>query len=260
MLYNTRVKTFGNERQITHYTKTFTREEEQSKVQKNENLRKDFHNEDRTEEEVRACQNISIKQTKNKIYDIARSNTWEWFITLTFDRTKTDSSDYDIVVRKLRKFLDNLQQRQCPDLKYLIVPELHADGKHYHFHGLLANCDGLNFVYSGHTDRKSKKPIYNIANWRLGFTTATRVEDTQRVSAYITKYITKDCVTILKNKKRYYTSHNIDRPAIGYCIATYEEIETFLLGHIKYCKTVNIDKANMQVRYYEINTEDFLEE
>ena len=42
-------------------------------------------------------------RAKNKIYRIARSNNWDWFITLTFDRTKTDASDYDTVINKLQK-------------------------------------------------------------------------------------------------------------------------------------------------------------
>lgn len=37
-------------------------------------------------------------------------------------------------------------------LKYLIIPELHADKVHYHFHGLLADCGGMVF------SRNLKKP------------------------------------------------------------------------------------------------------
>lgn len=253
MVYNTRIKTFENTKQVTIYSKTFTREEEESKIQKNKNLRKDYKNKDRTEQEERNCQNVSIKQTKNRIYDIARANTWEWFITLTFDRKKKDSSEYDEVVRALHIYLANLQQRQCPDLKYLIVPELHADGEHYHFHGLLANCDNLNFVFSGKYDRKKHLPIYNIQNWRIGWTTATRVQDTHRVSSYITKYITKDCVKILKNKKRYYTSHNIDKPVVDYTVLDKDSFIKSTMGDIAYYKTIDVKQAGMQVSYYEFN-------
>lgn len=252
MIYNTRVKTFAQSQQITIYSKSFVREKKEEQ-KKNENLRKGYKNAERTEQEENNCKNISIKQTKNRIYDIARSNTWEWFITLTFDRKQTDSSDYDTVVKELTRFLTNLQQWQCPNLKYLIVPELHADGEHYHFHGLLANCDGINFSYSGKNDRKSKKPIYNILNWKLGFTTATKVEDTQRVSSYITKYITKECVAVLKNKKRYYTSHNVNRPQVDYCLCTNDEFLELYGDSVSYCKSIDVPQAGVQVSYYELN-------
>lgn len=141
-----------------------------------------------------------MSATKNRIYNIARSNTWDWFITLTFNRDMTDSSEYDTVTRKLTKYLDNFRQRYAPDMKYLIVPELHDDGIHYHFHGLLSDVGKMQFRFSGHFDKKDN-PIYNIVNWKLGFTTATRVQDSGRVSWYITKYITKESEFYLKEKR-----------------------------------------------------------
>ena len=253
MTYNTRVKTFPNGQHVTIYSKSFSKEEEKEEKKKNKKLTKAYKNKERTKEQEEHCKTYSVKQTKNRIYDIARANTWEWFITLTFDRKKKDSSDYEIVVNSLTKFLNNIQQRQCPNIKYLIVPELHADGEHYHFHGLLANCDGLNFRFSSKFDRKSGKPIFNITNWKLGFTTATRVEDTQKVSAYITKYITKECVAVLKNKKRYYTSHNIERPQIDYtCVNADEFIERYGQD-MSYCKTIDVPQAHMQVMYVEFD-------
>lgn len=252
MIYNTRIKTFAKSQQVTIYSKSFVKDEKEKKST-NENFTKGYINENRTKQQEEHCKTYHLKQTKNSIYDIARSNEWDWFITITFDRNKTDSSDYDIVVCRLKYFLNNLQKRQCPNLKYLIVPELHADGKHYHFHGLLANCDGINFSYSGKNDRKSKKPIYNILNWKLGFTTATQVGDTQRVSSYITKYITKECVAVLKNKKRYYTSHNVNRPQIDYCVCNKDEFEQMYGDCVTYCKTVDVPQAGMQISYYEFD-------
>lgn len=256
MIYNARIKTFETAKQVTIYSKSFTRDETESKTQKNKNLRKDYINKDRTEQEEINCKNISIKQTKNHIYDIARANIWDWFITLTFDRQKKDSSDYDLVVSTLKDFLQYIRKYYCPNLKYLIVPELHADGEHYHFHGLLANCEGINFVYSGKVDRKSKKPIYNIENWHIGFTTATRVQDTYRVSSYITKYITKDCVSILKNKKRYFASRNIERPVIDYTVLDKDEFLRSTVGQVAYYKQIDVKQAGMQVNYYEMKPID----
>ena len=141
---------------------------------------------DRTPEAEKHAMAVSASRAKNNVYRIARSNKWDWFITLTFDRKKVDASDYDLVVQRLNDFLWNIKQRKCPDMKYIIVPELHKDKEHYHFHGLLANVDNLTFK-AWKIDRKKNQIIYNITDWSYGFTTATKVLDTGRVSSYITK-------------------------------------------------------------------------
>lgn len=254
MIYNTRIKHYAKGQQVTIYNKTFRQNDETE--QKNKNFNKSYQNENRNEQQVKDCQRISIKQTKNRIYDIARANEWEWFITLTFDRKKKDSSDYDEVTKSLQNFLENIRKRQCPNIKYLIVPELHADGKHYHFHGLLANCNNLCFTYSGHCDKKSNKPIYNIAKWTCGFSTATQIEDSSRASSYITKYITKECCIILKNKKRYYASHNVNKPIEEYVIVDFDEFINERGSQISYCKTIDVPHAHMQIKYFEFDKND----
>lgn len=70
------------------------------------------------------------------------------------------------------------------------MPERHKDGA-CHFHGLLTNCDNLKMVDSGKFSKgkhiynhevKGSKKIYNInsRNWKYGFTTATKIEDTKK--------------------------------------------------------------------------------
>lgn len=247
MDYNCRVFDYPMGQHVTFYKKTIHCGE-----LKNENFKKSYQNGKRTEKEERHCLTVSLKNTKNRIYQIARSNTWDWFITLTFDRQKTDASDYDEVVKKMTKYLDNFRQRKCPNMKYLIVPELHKDGIHYHFHGLLSDCDGLHFAYSGRNDRKSGKPIFNLLDWTLGFTTATRIEDTGKVSSYITKYITKATMGYLKNKKRYYASQNINVTEPEFHVIDEENFQQIYADRITYCKTVDIKEAHQRVTYYEL--------
>lgn len=249
--YNSRLIQYSTEQQITFYSKTITKGKKKKEL--NTNFTKGYKNDKRTLEQAEHCKSISINRTKNKIYQLARANTWEWFITLTFDRKKNDSSDYQVVVDNLKRFIDNLRKNYCPDLIYLIVPELHADGKHYHFHGLLANTGTLEFIYSGKIDKKSKRPIFNIKQWKIGFTTATRVTDTAKVSGYITKYITKECCSILENKKRYYASHNINKPNIVYGVYFEAEFLEMYADKIKYSKSVKINEANLKVSYYELD-------
>lgn len=230
-------------------TTTFENEEDGDRENENENEKEtemEIEN-----EKAEHSRKVSLSGTKNRIYNISRSNIWEWFVTLTFDREKTDASDYDVIVRRLKIFLNHLQQRQCPELKYLIVPELHADKKHYHFHGLLSGCSGLRFKYSGHL-ASNGQPIFNILNWKWGYTTATRVYDTERVSSYITKYITKDVGLFLKDKHRYYASRNVNRVEPRYFIVDEEDFLKTYADSIVYSKTVVIKDAYQQVNYYEI--------
>lgn len=107
----------------------------------------------------------SQNRTIQKIYEITRSNMWEYFITLTFDPKKVDSFNYEEVSKKLSKWLNHLKERYAPDLRYIVVPELHKSGR-YHFHGMLANCGNMEFVDSGKVTA-SGDPIYNIGNYNL---------------------------------------------------------------------------------------------
>lgn len=244
--YNCRLYTYDDGQHVTLYDNPI------AVTKKNENLRKSYHNENREKEAEEHCKNVSIAKTKNTIYNIARSNKWDWFITLTFDRTKTDSSDYDTIVRKLSVYLNHLQQRKCPNLKYLIVPELHADKKHYHFHGLLADCPELEFVFSGHWDKNSGRAIFNIPSWGHGFTTATAVGDSAKASRYITKYITKESDIFLKNKKRYYTNRNTKRAAAEKLNIDKYDFYGMYADDITYMKDITLKEIYQHVTYIEM--------
>lgn len=243
--YNCRVFSYSTGQHVTYYSNSI------NTGRKNENLSKTHHNEGREKMQEEHCKNVSLSRTKNKIYNIARSNTWDWFITLTFDRQKTDSSDYDEITKKLHTFLNNFQKRYSPNMKYLIIPELHKDKEHYHFHGLLSNVENMQFRFSGKYSKG--QPIFNIVNWKLGFTTATRVADTQKVSSYITKYITKASEQYLKEKRRYYASRNIDRAEAEFFVIDEEDFLETYADRITYVKTVNVKEALQQVHYYELD-------
>ena len=180
------------------------------------------------EKKSERAQKVASNRAKQNVYALARANVWDWFLTFTFDREKVDSSNYDLTLKKIRKWLNNQQQRYAPDLKYLIVPELHKDGIHYHFHGLLANCEKMKFVDSGIT--KKGKKIYNLESFKFGFTTASKVTDSKKVSSYIVKYITKDLSKSLFGHHRYLASKNLDKPIVEELNLMPEEIQQIYLN------------------------------
>lgn len=154
----------------------------------------------------------SLNRTRNSIYHIARSNVWEWFVTLTLDGKKLDRYDFPFLSKKVRKWFEHLKERKAPGLYYLVVPERHKDGA-WHFHGLLGGCDGLDFIDSGHVDG-SGNPVYNFGNWKFGFSTATAVQDSSRVSSYVCKYITKTLCEQTPGLQRYWASKNCKRAEV----------------------------------------------
>ena len=246
--YNCRIYDYPEGTHVTFYKQSINKGGE-----KNSKLSKSYVNHDRTKQEEEHCNKVSASASKNRLYNIARSNTWEWFITITFDREKVDSSNYEDVLCKLTYFLNNVRKRKCPQMKYLIVPELHKDGIHFHFHGLLAYCDGLHMSYSGHnTKGRNSQPIFNILDWTFGFTTATRVQDSSRASNYIAKYITKDCARVLKNKKRYTISQNVNRAEPEYMVQDEEDFLRVYGDRITYTKSIEVKEANQIITYYEL--------
>ncbi len=198
-------------------------------------------------------QRNSKSRTIQNIYEISRANKWDYFVTLTFNPEKVDSFNYKEVGSKLTNWLDKLRQRYSPDLKYIIVPELHKSGR-YHFHGLFSDIGNMPLVDSGKR-LPDGNTIYNIGNYTLGFTTATKIKDNARVTSYIAKYITKELCAVTANKKRYWCSKNLNRVKIDEYVLTHEEIKQMLddlSENITYCKTSVSRMTGNSVKYVEV--------
>ena len=251
-MYNVRVKFLANVVQIRVYSEFVYGGKKLSKKKKTENPFTEKLENIRTFDELEEAQkrSASVSRTRsiNKIYDLSRNNNWDWFFTLTFNPDKVDSFDYSFCTKKLSDWLSNMK-RKCPEMKYLVVPEQHKSGR-WHFHGLFANCDGLNFVDSGLVD-KSGRIIYNVDNYRLGWSTATKVTDSDKASSYMCKYITKNLCDVTKGKKRYWASRNLDEPMTYEFISKSRKVLDFCMSQEDvYAKTVHSEYAD--VHYLEI--------
>lgn len=78
-----------------------------------------------------------LKRAKDKVFDIAFSNEWAYFLTITFNGSEYDFSNADFVKKKLRRWLENQVKRK--DMKYLLIPERHKNGG-IHCHALINDC------------------------------------------------------------------------------------------------------------------------
>lgn len=130
----------------------------------------------------------SAQRARKRVKDLIYSNEdLRAFVTLTLDKSKVNRYDYKQVIAKYNDMLSNMVQRR--GLKYVLVPELHKDGA-IHFHGFTNNVLGVK--KSGKVDKTTGSPIYNITEYKFGFSTLTYIDENRQACAnYILKYITK---------------------------------------------------------------------
>lgn len=151
----------------------------------------------------RIIRSDSLKRSKDKIREICLLNEFHYFITLTFNDSIVDASN----IRAVRKAFENWKRNMASrhNMCGIFVPEYHADEKRIHIHGLVSG--DFNLVFSGHFDDSGRR-IYNLENWKYGFTTAVMLDgEYTKVCNYIAKYITKDSERIFSHS--YSTCGNI---------------------------------------------------
>lgn len=195
----------------------------------------------------------NVRRAQQKLYDLVTMNEWKYFFTGTFGKVSFNPSNAKEVVKPMRIWLNHMQQRK--GLKYVLVAEYQENGN-IHFHGFIN--DALKIVDSGTRlargikkpvklsklkrlgiDEKDTQVVYNVPDWKFGFTTAI-IPQGNGLYAYITKYITKDNKSIFG--RYYWSSRNLVRePEIEYSDVDFESIKT---------KTYTVPKANIDLKYY----------
>lgn len=152
----------------------------------------------------------SLSRARKKVFDYARINVFEYFVTLTFNPSLVDSFNFDESSSVMSKWLHSLRQSN-PDMRYLGVPELHKSGR-YHFHFLMADIPNVTLVDSGHRTPHGEV-VYNVGSYRYGHSTAIRLYSSGAdLAGYLSKYISKDIIQHVKGRKRYWCSKNLVLP------------------------------------------------
>ncbi len=162
----------------------------------------------------------SINRARKRVHDIALLNDFQYFVTLTLNRKLIERENPRIVARILKTYLSNKVKRN--NLSYLIVPELHADRKGIHMHGLVSG--NIKLVDSC-KKTKDGKSIYNMPEWTYGFSTCILLDgDQEAIARYIAKYISKDFRKIFGNF--YYAGGGVKRiPPATYKNVDYDAFE-----------------------------------
>ena len=220
------------------------------------------HNGTSTKEDLEKYNTINLIRRRQNISDLAYANgcvvPWEYFVTLTFDDNFVENSySHELVTKYLHQWLDS-QKHQNPNMRYLLVPELHKSGR-IHFHGIFSDVPNwyLSPAVNPKTGRvifQNGSPIYNLKNYKLGFTTVSKVKNIEAVSHYISKYITKELLN-LKNKKNFWHSRNLIKPTQTYHLSNLEEINNYLSNKkIDYEKEKEMD--NYKSFYWKYGSSD----
>lgn len=180
------------------------------------------------------------RRARAAVSDLALSNDFRYFVTLTLDGSKVNRYDVKEITSKLNAWCDNHVRRK--GLKYVLVAERHKDGA-VHFHGffndVLPVSDSGTIAPAG--GGKPRRPrscrereallaagghvVYNLPSWTLGFTTAIELYGTRRAAVgYVTKYITKAAEKV--GGRWYYSGGELRRPAVEYADVDFDSFST----------------------------------
>ena len=143
----------------------------------------------------------ATRRARKNAFDIIMCNPdLDLFGTFTYSPdTITDKANYDECYKYLNTWLSNRVQRN--GLKYVCVPERTKAGD-IHFHAIM-NSEALKLARAispktGRPLTHGSKPLFNITDWKRGFTSAEMItrngegeDERAKVSKYIFKYMGK---------------------------------------------------------------------
>lgn len=179
------------------------------------------------------------ERTRRQVYAIRRKikgyalcNSFRWFVTLTFNPEKVNSSDYETAKNTLLKWCRWMRDTYNK-FDYLIIPELHKSGA-VHFHGLLGDvpahfAEAVN-PKTGEALIKNDRQVYNLTDWKYGFSNCQEIESQEKAASYITKYITKTLLSNkeMYNKKRYFNSQGLAKPVVSFDMSDNTDLDSFI--------------------------------
>lgn len=142
----------------------------------------------------------NVARARSKIFELAFCNPWDYFFTGTLDSQKYDRQD----LAKFHSDITDFLWKQTDDgIPFLLIPELHKDGKSWHMHGFLSGVpsDALHrFQIGDHMGKALAEKVVAgdpVFNWpayadKFGFCDLEPIRSPEAVSKYVRKYISKD--------------------------------------------------------------------
>lgn len=150
----------------------------------------------------------SISRSRRIILELGLCNDWEFFGTFTLDSSKFDRCDLDHFRRSFSQFIRDYRKKAqkngiITDIRFLLVPELHSDGKSWHMHGLFSGLGPFlrSFLdYSADHFVPDSLKFNDYYIWedyhnKFGFCSFAPVRNKVACGFYITKYLYKSFCT-----------------------------------------------------------------
>jgi hypothetical protein len=202
----------------------------------------------------------SLSRSRSMVFQYAICNPWTYFFTGTLDSTKLDRGNLKAFQRKLGKFINNYNSNRKTDIKYLLVPELHKDGKNWHIHGLIQGLPEnylRPFALSEKLPRQIKKLLRGgrqLYDWpdyasAFGWASMEKIGNPEAVAHYISKYISKNIGNKLAlNDHIYYCSKGLKHAEVIYKGYLQRELDPDYLNEYIAIKTIRSEKEAM--RYF----------
>lgn len=211
----------------------------------------------------------SFARSKRTVIDYGMNNDFDFFVTITFDGNKVDRYNSHSVLRKLQNALKDYRRFYDCDFAYVLVPERHADGA-IHFHGLFKI--GRTDLVERHFDVKRRCVYYRIEFFyrRLGrFRMDKIATNATYVSAYITKYMTKENERIFQ--RRYICSKGLHSGDVvvnvsgddaipfldimlAHCVfCTGEILDIKPVVNRDFCRIYSLDETTFRMLFYNVN-------
>lgn len=189
----------------------------------------------------------SRRRAKQHIYNYIRDNRQlDMFCTLTVAPEHAERFDADALGKKLHNYLSHRVARR--GLQYVAVYEYHKRDNALHVH-MLCNQSALQLQRAvnyrtgkklSHQDKRGHwHAIYNVSDWKFGYTTAIKCYGNRdAVAHYISKYVSK---SEKKIRGRWYMhSHNLTYPTYKYFQCDYAKTA----GRVR-----TVEGANLHIKY-----------
>ena len=162
----------------------------------------------------------NLSRAKQKIFEYAYCNEFEYFITLTLDKRKFNRYDLKEYKIALHQFLNNYSKKYHIKIEYVMVPEMHEDGA-WHIHGLIKGIPKEDLISFDDMEKVPKDLLgQGFYNWlpyaeKFGFNSLGVIRSQEGVSKYITKYIKKSLGSgIGKEKNTYMVSKGLKKAVL----------------------------------------------
>lgn len=162
----------------------------------------------------------NLCRAKSNVLALGMCNPWQYFVTFTLNRLKYDRGDLDSWHKDFSQYIRD-QRKKGFQIQYLLIPELHSDGRSWHMHGFISGIpwDKLeSFVPGKHPQRliDGDYRYHKGIKDRFGFNSFGQLHNVEAATKYALKYITKG-MAARKDElgaHLYYCSRGLARPEL----------------------------------------------